>query len=228
LKGRQCQVIVKLANIHLTPEDPEYAGGSWHIEGMENERIVATALYYYDMDNITESKLAFRTRVAAPEYEQSDNFGIMSIYGIDGYGGTLDQLRGHITARTGRAVAFPNLYHHQVQPFRLTDPTRPGHRKIVAFFLINPDEPIPSSAQAAPQRADWLAHAVLRGPQDRERVAESVLPVEVVQRILLLAPHMMTMAEAKEDRLVLMDERTALVDEVNDPEFLGTFNMCEH
>ncbi|KAI9216901.1 hypothetical protein BC828DRAFT_281617, partial [Blastocladiella britannica] len=96
LKGRQCQVIVKLANIHLTPEDPEYAGGSWHIEGMENERIVATALYYYDMDNITESKLAFRTRVAAPEYEQSDNFGIMSIYGIDGYGGTLDQLRGHI------------------------------------------------------------------------------------------------------------------------------------
>ncbi|KAI9219602.1 hypothetical protein BC828DRAFT_406568, partial [Blastocladiella britannica] len=84
LKGRQCQVIVKLANIHLTPEDPEYAGGSWHIEGMENERIVATALYYYDMDNITESKLAFRTRVAAPEYEQSDNFGIMSIYGIDG------------------------------------------------------------------------------------------------------------------------------------------------
>ena len=27
------QVIVKLANIHLTPEKPEYPGGSWHIEG---------------------------------------------------------------------------------------------------------------------------------------------------------------------------------------------------
>lgn len=27
------QVIVKLANIELTPEKPEYAGGSWHIEG---------------------------------------------------------------------------------------------------------------------------------------------------------------------------------------------------
>ena len=27
------QVIVKLANIELTPEEPEYQGGSWHIEG---------------------------------------------------------------------------------------------------------------------------------------------------------------------------------------------------
>ena len=27
------QVIVKLANIHLTPENPSYEGGSWHVEG---------------------------------------------------------------------------------------------------------------------------------------------------------------------------------------------------
>jgi hypothetical protein len=27
------QVIVKLANIELNPEKPEYHGGSWHIEG---------------------------------------------------------------------------------------------------------------------------------------------------------------------------------------------------
>jgi Protein of unknown function (DUF4246) len=30
---RGLQIIVKLANIHLTPEKPEYDGGSWHIEG---------------------------------------------------------------------------------------------------------------------------------------------------------------------------------------------------
>ena len=29
------QVIVKLANIHLTPEKPNYDGGSWHIEGLD-------------------------------------------------------------------------------------------------------------------------------------------------------------------------------------------------
>ena len=30
---RGLQIIVKLANIHLTPEKPEYAGGTWHVEG---------------------------------------------------------------------------------------------------------------------------------------------------------------------------------------------------
>ncbi len=27
------QIIVKFANIHLTPEKPEYEGGTWHVEG---------------------------------------------------------------------------------------------------------------------------------------------------------------------------------------------------
>jgi len=34
LKSRTLQVIVKLANIVLTPENPEYPGGNWHVEGL--------------------------------------------------------------------------------------------------------------------------------------------------------------------------------------------------
>lgn len=30
---RGLQIIVKLANIHLTPENPQYKGGTWHVEG---------------------------------------------------------------------------------------------------------------------------------------------------------------------------------------------------
>ena len=30
---RGLQIIVKLANIELTPDNPEYEGGSWHVEG---------------------------------------------------------------------------------------------------------------------------------------------------------------------------------------------------
>lgn len=33
------QIIVKLANIHLTPEKPKYEGGSWHVEGQLNENM---------------------------------------------------------------------------------------------------------------------------------------------------------------------------------------------
>ena len=30
---RGLQVIVKLANVELTPDKPEYEGGTWHVEG---------------------------------------------------------------------------------------------------------------------------------------------------------------------------------------------------
>lgn len=33
-EGKPLQIIVKLANIELTPERPEYGGGTWHVEGM--------------------------------------------------------------------------------------------------------------------------------------------------------------------------------------------------
>ena len=60
---KSLQIIVKLANIHLTPERPNYDGGRWHIEGQLNEHICASALLYYDNDNVTDSYLAFRERV---------------------------------------------------------------------------------------------------------------------------------------------------------------------
>ena len=63
------QVIVKLANVELNPEKPEYEGGSWHIEGQLNEHICASALYYYDCKNITDSFLAFRHRISSDEVE---------------------------------------------------------------------------------------------------------------------------------------------------------------
>ena len=37
LGGSNIQVIVKMANIHLTPSNPEYPGGSWHVEGEYEE-----------------------------------------------------------------------------------------------------------------------------------------------------------------------------------------------
>jgi hypothetical protein len=46
-------VIVKLANIILTPEKPQYKGGVWHVEGMNNEHIVSSGIYYYDAENVS-------------------------------------------------------------------------------------------------------------------------------------------------------------------------------
>ncbi|MFI8371613.1 DUF4246 domain-containing protein [Streptomyces sp. NPDC085466] len=151
LRGRRLQVIVKLATIHLTPDKPEYAGGSWHVEGMLNERIVSTGIYYWDSENTTESRLGFRTALDDPEYEQNDDDGVREVYGLENED-ALNQVLGSVPTPEGRCLAFPNILQHRVDAFRLADPTRPGHRKILAFFLVDPSATIVSTSDVPPQQ----------------------------------------------------------------------------
>ncbi|MFE2523344.1 DUF4246 domain-containing protein [Streptomyces sp. NPDC059382] len=151
LRGRRLQVIVKLATIHLTPDKPEYAGGSWHVEGMLNERIVSTGIHYWDNENITESRLSFRAALDDPDYEQNDDNGVREVYGLENEDG-LNQMLGSASTPAGRCLAFPNILQHRVGSFRLADPTRPGHRKILAFFLVDPSDQIVSTADVPPQQ----------------------------------------------------------------------------
>ncbi|MFI8529506.1 DUF4246 domain-containing protein [Streptomyces aquilus] len=151
LRGRSLQVIVKVAAIHLTPDQPEYPGGAWHVEGMLNERIVSTGIYYWDSENITDSHLSFRAALDDPHYEQSDDDGMREVYGLEDED-ALNQLLGSASTPAGRCLAFPNVLQHRVGSFRLTDPTRPGHRKILAFFLVDPSHKIVSTSDVPPQQ----------------------------------------------------------------------------
>lgn len=151
LRGRRLQVIVKLATIHLTPDKPEYSGGSWHVEGMLNERIVSTGIYYWDSENITESRLGFRAALDDPHYEQNDDNGLREVYGLEDED-ALNQILGSASTPSGRCLAFPNILQHRVGSFRLTDPTRPGFRKMLAFFLVDPSERIVSTSDVPPQQ----------------------------------------------------------------------------
>ncbi|WP_407565166.1 DUF4246 domain-containing protein [Streptomyces sp. 184] len=159
LRGRRLQVIVKLATIHLTPEKPEYAGGSWHVEGMLNERIVSTGIYYWDSENITESRLGFRAALDDPTYEQNDDNGLRDVYGLEDED-ALNQMLGSISTPAGRCLAFPNILQHRVSPFGLTDATRPGYRKILVFFLVDPSEKIVSTSDVPPQQP-WSATSTM-------------------------------------------------------------------
>ncbi|KAI1658101.1 hypothetical protein F4813DRAFT_380457 [Daldinia decipiens] len=202
------QVIFKLANIHLTPEDPEYDGGSWHIEGALNERIVATALYYYDAENISESRLAFKQAVDAekvretpPQYEFQSLMRWMGI--VDDHDDPPFQELGSVLTQPGRLLAFPNVFQHQVQPFRLEDPTKPGLRKILAMFLVDPNIRVLSTGVVPPQRRDWWA------PEVRKISPFSKIPVEIFDMIIdFVEDFPMSWERAEEVREVLMDERS--------------------
>ncbi|KAI0717938.1 hypothetical protein C8Q72DRAFT_902417 [Fomitopsis betulina] len=220
-RGKTMQVIVKLANIVLTPEKPEYAGGTWHVEGMNNEAIVATVIYYYDCDNITESTLSFRNAIHPLRYHrQDDNYCMYHLYGLQRNDRCVQDV-GKITTKQDRCIAFPNLYQHLVSPFQLSDSTKPGHRKILVFFLVDPHIHIPSASTAAPQQAAWMQRAVT-GTRLWER-----LPPEV-RDIIWAYAGCMTAEEAREYRLELMEERTTFVEVVDGQRFGTEFNMCEH
>ncbi|PPQ76533.1 hypothetical protein CVT24_010932 [Panaeolus cyanescens] len=199
------QIIIKFANIVLTPEKPSYGGGSWHVEGQ------LRPLYYYSSENITPSSLNFL--IFGCENEEP---GVQEIGGVD--------------TREGRLLTFPNNLQHRVGAFKLADPTKPGHRKILALFLVDPNIKIISTAHVPCQRKDWWKEVALR----QESLSENItglgqLPVELQNHIFdEVEGFPLGMDEAKALRLELMEERKAYV-QVQDATFQqNTFSLCEH
>lgn len=204
LEGEPLQVIVKLANIELTQEKPEYTGGTWHVEGIEEERIVATGIYYYEMHNITDSKLVFRHSINQPEKSQYDQKGMLEHFGFNDRD-PLNQILGSFTAKAGRCIVFPNVYQHRVAPFELADKTKPGFRKILVFFLIDPKKKVISTHNVLPQQPDWKD--IKSQKKDRQII---------------------TRKEAESFREKLMFERRYVGDEYQKEFFEREFSLCEH
>ena len=131
-----------------------------------NERIVSTGIYYWDSENITESRLSFRAALDDPDYEQNDDNGLREVYGLEDED-ALNQVLGSTSTPAGRCLAFPKILQHRVGSFRLTDPARPGYRKILAFFLVDPSEKIVSTSDVPPQQP-WSDTSTMTLEQARD------------------------------------------------------------
>lgn len=130
---------------------------------------------------------------------------------------------GQTVTREGRLLAFPNVFQHRVAPFKLEDPSKAGHRKILALFLIDPHCRIISTANVPPQQKSWWSPEI----RDSERLAG--MPNEVVDQIVNEVDDFpISLEEAKELRLELMEERKVFVDEVDKEIEFSTFFFCEH
>ncbi|KAJ2936723.1 hypothetical protein H1R20_g369, partial [Candolleomyces eurysporus] len=225
-QGRPLQVIVKLANIELTPEKPSYEGGSWHVEGQQNEHIVATALYYYSCHNIKSSHLAFRQFVSVHNvegmryFDQNPHF-LHTLFGCHNFSGGVQDV-GSVETREGRLLTFPNILQHQVQPFELEDLTKPGHRKILALFLVDPNIRALSTAYVPSQRFDWW--------QELATAQLAKLPLELRDQVFGgIEEFPIKLDEAKEIRLELMEGRKNFVlDHIKTVNQMNEFSLCEH
>ncbi|KAL8284851.1 hypothetical protein RB600_009335 [Gaeumannomyces tritici] len=188
-KDSGLQVIVKMASIELTPDKPVFPAGSWHIEGQMNECICATALYYLDNENITPSHLAFRMETEPEDdipYEQGEFDWHEQVYGTyvnDGSDSSCLQNYGSVETKQGRLLAFPNVLQHRVSSFRLADPTKPGHRRFIALWLVDPHRRIISTANVPPQQRSWWAEAVLGVSAGARKEVAAKFPPEVLRLV---------------------------------------------
>ncbi|KFY99960.1 hypothetical protein V500_01229 [Pseudogymnoascus sp. VKM F-4518 (FW-2643)] len=268
-KDSGLQVIVKMATIELTPEKPDFPMGGWHVEGQMNEHICATALFYLDSENVTPSHLSFRMQTTNDQEELQDIAGqdqyswLERVYGTqfsqssDGSSVCL-QHYGSTETRQGRLLAFPNVFHHRVSPFKLQDPTKPGHRRFIALWLIDPHQRIVSTGNVPPQQQDWWAEAVFgngadantgnmppeilellaeHGPakksqkQDGGQAAGRKLPTEIMEMVRkngIVPEGLLTAEEARHHREELMKVRSRFHEEANMEWEDIEYFFCEH
>lgn len=104
---------------------------------------------------------------------------------------------------------------HRVSPLRLEDPTKPGHRRFLALWLIDPHRPVVSTATVPPQQKEWWTDAVNAAGEDAG--AKDV------------PKGLMTVEQAQEHRLALMDERSAQQSDTGSGAWeYEQYSFCEH
>ncbi|ORX63701.1 hypothetical protein DL89DRAFT_241915 [Linderina pennispora] len=134
----------------------------------------------------------------------------------------LSQELGSVEALSGRCICFPNIYQHQVSGFKLKDLSKPGDRKILAFFLIDPSTRIPSAKVVPPQQQDWWAEKLFELPRFGS------MPLTINDCLFEHIEWPMSLGKAREERLKLMTERSTNNKTATSMYFEQRFNLCEH
>ncbi|EHK48605.1 hypothetical protein TRIATDRAFT_163275, partial [Trichoderma atroviride IMI 206040] len=155
---KRIQVMVTFAEIQLNPENPEYRGDEWQTDGQLNEHIVSTAMFCYDVENITDSYIYFGAvgdgenlgpgPSSIPEEVAYRAFGILPEE-------SNFQVLGRARVHPDNAVFYPNVYKHRHGAFSLVDRTKKGHLKYFKLYLVDPGIPIISTANVPPQQYGW-------------------------------------------------------------------------
>ncbi|GKT66401.1 DUF1665 domain containing protein [Colletotrichum tofieldiae] len=179
------QVIIKLSAWYLTPENPICnTENEWALDGVPNDHICATAVYIFDDHNVTDTKISFRSRFQGLCFEEDcqvepgDTRAVEEIFGFTHRDPSIQEI-GSVTMREGLLLAYPNILQHMGSSTQLKDPTKPGHRKILTLYLVDPRVKVLSTANVPPQQADWWAREF-----SDEAGQFNGLPKEVVDMVL--------------------------------------------
>jgi len=164
---KKCQVIVKLQEITLDEEHKLFKEGHLHLEGTRYEHIVATGIYYLQNKNVEDTNIDFYVKLnewwkqqyswddANPFFEEigcSDLRKRIETVPFQSY--EKDVYRkyakiGTVQTHEDLCLIFPNFLYHKVGEVHLKDTQdviKEGKRRILVFWLVNPNLKIISTA----------------------------------------------------------------------------------
>ena len=211
------QVIVRLESCDLEANEPYSIRASWFLEGKLNEHIVATAIYYYDAENIGPTGLRFRQD--ASHYNKNGDIQ-EEIFGIHSSGQPAIQTVGSISTPTNRFLVFPNTRQQKPKSFSLIDRNKPGHLRSLVVRLVDPHYRLVSTANVPPQQPEWFKDAAQKTGFGRK------LPQEVMDMIMEYATSdLMSLDEVEKTRRDLVLEKFDFNGDLN--ESRGWYDLVE-
>jgi len=150
--GKELQVIVKIVDYTLQPQQ-EYEG-VWHAEGMSHENIVMTGIYFLDRDlDLEGGDLRFKRAFTVQERNKvmysvpQERPSIFNDFASEGF-----VPMGKFETKEGFLLVFPNCHIHKIAKLVNSAANKTASRRIVVFFVINPEKKIISTKEIAPQQ----------------------------------------------------------------------------
>lgn len=152
LSSRNLQVIVKIVDYEVPPGGTHE--GVWHVEGMSHENIIATAELILQKDSALvgadlEFKRAFTIDEARTIYS---NVAQCRSKAVEEFISTCMVPMGRLGLACGKLAAWPNSHVHRITPLKNSDESSTALRRIVVFWLVNPERRIISTASVPQQQ----------------------------------------------------------------------------
>ncbi len=161
LRNRSLQVVTKIVEYRVNHE--ENFDGVWHVEGMSHEEVLATALCIVKRDqNFAGAEIEFRRFLFAEEGDELMSSTPQNVKRpTDTMGGGDVRPLGCMKTPANRVIVFPNSHIHRLSSMYSSD-GMDATRRIVVFWLVNPERPIISTANVPAQQGVLSVDDALR------------------------------------------------------------------
>lgn len=194
------------------------------LDGSYHDHIVATSIMYFDSDNVKPQSGAFHFRVQThmDGHKYHHDMSTVDEMKIYGYKETREILErdtrellniqdiGTVVVPDGRLLTYPGVLRHRMERLETVDSSRPGRRRMVLLYLVDPHYRLCSTQNVPPQQRDWWEYLL----DDDGQGLDGRVPLDIRTKLTWYAnSHWI----ASEDATSLRDLRDNAIDKMNWP-----------